>query len=158
MRSALAFVAAAGCGSPTRATPAATPALSNETSNESAPAAEANPHRVAGVITVAANAASFVKEGGSIFVIAKKVDADGTPTGVPLMVDKLVWHGSQITFELDERHAMVAGVDLTGEVQVMARFDGDDDALSKLPGDVVGKVRVTLPNSHVTIVLDDVLR
>ncbi|HUS26925.1 MAG TPA: hypothetical protein VMZ53_00395 [Kofleriaceae bacterium] len=114
-------------------------------------------HTVTGVIRVHAKAKSRLAAGGAIFLVVKRVDATGAPTGTPLAVDKLTWANDEIPFEVSEKNAMVGGTELTGNVLVTARYDQDGDALSKEPGDVVGTARVAIPANKVVITLDDVI-
>jgi len=112
---------------------------------------------VTGVIKVHAKAKTRLAAGGAIFLVVKRADATGTPTGTPLAVDKLEWQKDEIPFEVSEKNAMVGGTELTGDVIITARYDQDGDALSKQPGDVVGTARVKIPATNVTISLDDVI-
>lgn len=114
-------------------------------------------HRIKGVITVHAKAKDRAKPGGAIFVVVKRADASGAPTGTPLAVEKLTWDKSELAFEMTERQAMIAGTQLTGDVVVTARYDQDGDAISKQPGDITGQVRVTVPAEGVKLVLEQVL-
>ncbi len=113
-------------------------------------------HHLRGEITVKPELAAHVKDGGAVFLIAKRDGGNGTPSGPPLAVQKLAWHSS-LQFELTERNAMIAGTELTGDVIVVARFDQDGDALTKQPGDVMGQARIKVPSDAVAIVLDTVL-
>ena len=112
---------------------------------------------VKGVITLDAKLAPHVKAGGVIYVVVKRADASGQPTGTALAVDKLTWQSDKLTFELGEQQAMVDGTQLTGDVIVQAHYAQDGDALSKAPGDVLGQTRVKIPADHVNVVLDKVL-
>jgi hypothetical protein len=112
---------------------------------------------VKGTITLGGKSAPHVKAGGVIFVVVKRADASGQPTGTALAVDKLTWQPDKLAFELGEQQAMVAGTELTGDVIVQAHYAQDGDALSKAAGDVVGQTRVTIPADHVNVVLDKVL-
>lgn len=112
---------------------------------------------VKGVIKVHMKAKDRAKAGIPIFLVVKRSDAAGQPTGTPLAVEKLTWNNADLPFELTEENAMVAGTELTGEVIVTARYDQDSDALSKEPGDIVGQVRVTLPAQNIQLWLDTVL-
>ncbi|HEX4452636.1 MAG TPA: hypothetical protein VH143_17280 [Kofleriaceae bacterium] len=112
---------------------------------------------VKGVITLGAKSAAHVKAGGVIFIVVKRSDATGQPTGTPLAVDKLTWQPDKLAFELGEQQAMVGGTQLTGDVIVQAHYAQDGDALSKAAGDVLGQTRVTIPADHVSVVLDKVL-
>ena len=112
---------------------------------------------VRGVIKLDDKAKDRAKAGTPLFIVVKRADASGQPTGTPLAVDKLTWNNADLPFELTEQQAMVAGTQLTGEVVVQAHYDQDSDALTKDPGDIVGQVKVTLPADNVQIVLDTVL-
>jgi hypothetical protein len=112
--------------------------------------------RIRGVLKVDAKAKANVKAGGAVFLIVKKADAKGAPTGPPLAVDK-VTYADGLKFELTEAQAMVAGTELVGDVVVTARYDQDSDAISKQPGDVTGMVRVKVPADNVELKLDTVL-
>ncbi len=112
---------------------------------------------VKGVIRVHMKAQARAKAGVPIFIVVKRADASGQPTGTPLAVDKLVWNNTELSFELTEQQAMVAGTELTGDVIVSARYDQDSDALSKQPGDIVGQVKVKLPADNVQLWLDTIL-
>lgn len=118
-----------------------------------------NPNnRVKGVIKIHAKAKDRVAAGGAVFVTVRRAGPDGTPVGPPVAVDKLTWSKDELPFEMTEKHAMIAGTELTGDVIVTARYDQDSDALSKQPGDVTGSVRVKVPADNVTLTLDEVLQ
>jgi hypothetical protein len=112
---------------------------------------------VRGVIRVHAKAKSRLSAGGAVFLVVKRADATGQPTGTPLAVDKLTWGSDEIPFEVSEKNAMVGGTELTGDVVVTARYDQDGDALTKEPGDVIGTQRVKIPADKVVVTLDDVI-
>jgi hypothetical protein len=114
-------------------------------------------HHIKGVIAIHPKAADRAKPGGALFVVVKRADASGQPTGTPLAVDKLTWQNGEVPFEMTERQAMIAGTQLTGDVVVIARYDQDGDAISKQPGDIVGQLRVTVPADNVKVYLDEVL-
>jgi hypothetical protein len=112
---------------------------------------------VKGVIKIHEKAKGRAKTGIPLFIVVKRADAAGQPTGTALAVDKLTWAGADLTFELTEKQAMVGGTELTGDVIVTARYDQDGDALSKEAGDIVGQARVKLPADNVQIWLDTIL-
>jgi hypothetical protein len=112
--------------------------------------------RIRGTIKVDAKAKANVKAGGAIFLIVKKADANGQPSGPPLAVEKVLW-AEGLKFELTEAQAMVAGTELVGEVIVTARYDQDSDAISKQPGDVTGMTKVKIPAENVELKLDTIL-
>ncbi len=112
---------------------------------------------VKGVIKIHEKAKGRAKTGIPIFIVVKRADASGSPTGSALAVEKLTWNNTDIPFELTEKQAMVGGTELTGDVVVTARYDQDGDALSKEAGDIVGQARVKLPADNVQIWLDTIL-
>ena len=112
---------------------------------------------VKGVIKIHMKAAARAKAGIPIFIVVKRADASGQPTGTALAVDKLTWNNGELAFELTEAQAMVGGTELTGDVVVTARYDQDSDALTKEPGDIVGTANVKLPADNVQIWLDTIL-
>jgi hypothetical protein len=114
-------------------------------------------HHIKGVIKIHPKAADRVKPGTAVFLIVKRADASGQPTGTPLAVDKQVWQKDELAFEITERQAMIAGTQLTGDVVIIAHYDQDGDAISKQPGDILGQLRVTVPADNVKLFLDDVL-
>ena len=116
-------------------------------------------HHVKGFVKIHPKAKDRVKAGNAVFLIVKRADASGQPTGTPLAVEKLEWGaGDTVPFELTEQQAMIAGTQLTGDVVVIAHYDQDGDAISKQPGDVMGQVKVTIPADNVNLFLDDVLQ
>ncbi|MBV8758291.1 MAG: hypothetical protein JO257_13480 [Deltaproteobacteria bacterium] len=116
-------------------------------------------HHVKGMVRIHPKAKDKVKAGAAVFLIVKRADASGQPTGTPLAVEKLEWGaGDAIPFELSEKQAMIAGTQLTGDVVVIAHYDQDGDAISKQPGDVMGQAKVKIPADNVNLFLDDVLQ
>jgi hypothetical protein len=114
-------------------------------------------HHVKGVIVVPAKSAANAPAGGTVFISVRRADASGQPSGPPLAVGRLTYQGGELPFELSDQQAMVGGTELTGDVVVIARYDHDNDAMSKQPGDVTGSVRVKIPADNVKISLDTVL-
>jgi len=114
-------------------------------------------HRVKGMIRVDPKLKARVKANVPVFVMIRRAGADGQPTGSPLAVEKLVWSGDSIPFELTEANAMSAGTELAGDIVVMARYDQDSDAISKQPGDLTGQVRAKVPTDKLELTLDTVL-
>lgn len=111
---------------------------------------------VKGVIKIHMKAKGRAKPGTPVFIVVKRADASGQPTGTPLAVEKLAW-ADELPFQLTEAQAMVGGTELTGDVVVSVRYDQDGDALSKEQGDIVGQARVKLPADNVQIWLDTIL-
>ena len=115
-------------------------------------------HHVNGVLKIHPKAKDRVKPGAAVFLIVKRADDSGQPTGTPLAVEKVTWTQDGQPFELTEKQAMIAGTQLTGEVVVIAHYDQDGDAISKQPGDVMGQIKVKIPADNVNLFLDDVLQ
>src|SRR3569623_1564325 len=116
-------------------------------------------HHVKGFVKIHPKAKDRVKPGTAVFLLVKRADASGQPTGTPLAVEKLEWGaGDTVPFALTEQRAMIAGTQLTGDVVVIAHYDQDGDAICKQPGDVMGQVKVKITADNVTLILDDVLQ
>jgi len=115
-------------------------------------------HHVKGVIKIHPKAKDRVKPGAAVFLIVKRADASGQPTGTPLAVEKLTWDKDGQPFELTEQQAMIAGTQLTGDVVVIAHYDQDGEAISKQLGDVMGQIKVMIFADGVNLFLDDVLQ
>ena len=111
-------------------------------------------HFVSGVIRPGGALTAAVKLGTPVFIIVKRADATGAPVGAPLAVEKLTLDNPTLPFKLTEANAMIAGTELTGDVIVMARYDQDGDAISKMPGDFTGSIRVTVPAKDIDLVMD----
>lgn len=91
--------------------------------------------------------------GTSVFVIAKPAAG-----GTPIAVDKLVFQGLDLAFSLTEDKALVGGTDFTGDVEITVRYDQDGDAITKQPGDRIGKVRATIPADNLRVVVDQTIK
>jgi thiol-disulfide isomerase/thioredoxin len=108
--------------------------------------------------TISFGARNGLVPGTAILVIAKQADAHGEPTGPPLAVVKLTYGGADVPFVLDDSKAMIAETALTGDVVVTARYDQDGDPITKQPGDLTGRIRVTVPATDVKLVVDTIVR
>jgi hypothetical protein len=113
---------------------------------------------LSGVIKLDAKLKDKVKAGDVIFLVARQYNSDPAIQGPPLAVRRLVAQTFPMPFSLDSRDAMLAGTKLSGKVVVTARVDKDGDAMTKLPGDVIGQSKATEPPSAKVVVdLDKVL-
>lgn len=121
------------------------------------PSRPIDPNRyLEGTITVAGAHAGKVPPGGTIFLYVKAVDpATGNGVGMPMAADKLTASAAwPLTFRLDESKMMIAGTQLAGDVVITARYDQDQEARTKDPGDISGQVRAQVPAKGLTISLD----
>ncbi|MDB4960884.1 MAG: alkyl hydroperoxide reductase/Thiol specific antioxidant/Mal allergen [Myxococcales bacterium] len=137
----------------TRAAITDSPALGAPETCVGGPPAIDPDHHIRGTITVAPRLRGLAK-GTSLFLIAKRSNANGRPTGMPLAVARLTFTAPDLAFALTDADSMIADAPLTGDVVISARLDQDDDALTKQSGDLLGEVRVTVPSTGVTLVLD----
>jgi len=122
------------------------------------PARKIDPsRRVKGMLRATPRTKDRLKAGGAVFLVIRRAGTDGQPTGSPLAVEKLMWSGDAIPFELTEANAMSAGTELSGDVVVMARYDQDSDAITKQSGDVAGQARTKVPADKLDVMLDTLL-
>jgi len=110
---------------------------------------------VRGTLALAPELKNAVPAGAVIFLSLRAADASGAAVaGPPIAVDRLTLGNWPLAFELDEGKAMIAGTHFPARVVVQARVDGDSDAISKNPGDLIGQVVVDVPASGVALVFD----
>jgi len=111
-----------------------------------------------GVIDGTAKTKPLIKPGAILFIAVRPIDPKtGQVIGSPLAVDRIDVAKLPVPFELTEARAMVAGTQFAGDVVIEARGDGDGEARSKEPGDVVGSVRARIPATELRLELDSVL-
>lgn len=86
-----------------------------------------------------------------LFIIARK-----QPTGPPLAVLRIPGPSFPLAFELSQAQVMIPTLKFEGEVKLSARLDSDGNAMTKLPGDLVGEVSTVVPvgSSGVMLLLD----
>jgi hypothetical protein len=91
---------------------------------------------------------------GMLFIIARS-----RPAGPPLAVLRVPNPSFPHTFELGQAQVMIPTLQFEGEIKLSARLDSDGNAMTKLPGDLVGAVAAPLvPGaSGVVLVLDQKL-
>jgi hypothetical protein len=113
---------------------------------------------VEGKIVATDKTRGFIKEGAILFLSVRPIDgATGEVIGSPLAVDRIDVKTLPVTFRLDESKAMSAGTNFSGDVIIMARVDGDGDAITKVKGDIVGSVQAKIPQGGLTLSLDEIL-
>lgn len=117
-------------------------------SNNTKPAAPAGAKVIRGTIDVKAELKDKVQPTDTVYIIARKGEA-----GPPLAVKRVATPTFPLTFELNEGDVMMGGP-FEGDVSLTVRVDKDGDAMSKNPGDLVGKapgVKVGDTAANVTI-------
>ncbi|MFT5444802.1 MAG: hypothetical protein ACI8W3_003861 [Myxococcota bacterium] len=75
-----------------------------------------------------------------LFIIART-----QPTGPPLAVLRIPGPSFPLAFELSQAQVMIPTLKFEGEVKLSARLDSDGNAMTKLPGDLVGEVSTQVP-------------
>jgi hypothetical protein len=109
---------------------------------------------IRGTIAVAEELAGRVREGGVLFLIARRAAA-----GPPLAVQRIASPRFPLEFSIGPADRMLPSVSFAGELQLSARLDGDGDALSREAGDLEGRAaRAVAPGATgIVIVLDEIL-
>jgi hypothetical protein len=93
---------------------------------------------------------------GAVIFLSARAAQNGAPAGPPLAVKRLTVGSWPLPFELSPADAMMPGLTLRGQVVLMARIDGDEDAMTKQPGDIEGLLVATVPATAVELRLDKV--
>lgn len=122
------------------------------------PARKADPKRtLAGVITISPKVKDKLPPGARLFLYAKRWDPKTNKMSGGTIVSQVFdSYAFPLKFKIDETNAM-SGAPLTGTVVLAARLDADKDAMSRQKGDVVGRLKVKVPNLKLNLVLDTVL-
>lgn len=76
---------------------------------------------------------------------------------MPIATLKLTSGTWPLAFELTERNRMTAASNFSGDVVITARYAQNPDPRLKQSGDVVGKLRVTIPADKLAVALDSAL-
>ena len=88
---------------------------------------------IRGTIRVAENATP--PPGGVLFIIARPAGSRGGP---PAAVKRIDGARFPLAYSLSKQDAMIAGRELSGEVDVTARLDADGNASTREAADLVG--------------------
>jgi hypothetical protein len=117
---------------------------------------EQDPNTIlAGTIEVAPALAEKVKAGDTIFLSVRAIDEAGNVIRMPLAVDRVDFQKSGQAFLLSNQNQMVEGSNkLVGNLQITARLDRDQEAMTRAPGDIEGIVKTTPPKKDLKLVLD----
>ncbi|MEE2789423.1 MAG: hypothetical protein VX589_18945 [Myxococcota bacterium] len=111
------------------------------TSTQPAGAASGLNGSLSGTIDLASGYASKVKSGSTLFIIVRR-DAGEGKKGMLLAAKKIPVADAKnfpLNYSVTKADVMMRGTVLAGTVRVEARIDQDGDAISKQPGDIVGK-------------------
>jgi hypothetical protein len=115
---------------------------------------------VQGTIELGSGLEAKIKPGSVLFIIVRR-DAGEGAKGMLIASQKLpVGPGMfPLRYTITRKDVMMQGTQLAGPVRVDARIDGDGDALSKDPGDIVGAAKgaVSVGTHGVDFTLDQVL-
>lgn len=91
---------------------------------------------------------------GMLFIIART-----RPAGPPLAVLRVPTPSFPHRFEIGQAEVMIPTLVFEGEIKLSARLDSDGNAMTKLPGDLIGAVATPLAPgaTNVTLRLDQKL-
>jgi hypothetical protein len=123
--------------------PAASPRGNLEPAPAPAPAqlAQAQPtagDTISGTIRLDPALEGSVPPGALLFVIARGA---GVAAGPPMAVLRVPDPQFPMSFEIGPGNVMVPGMRFSGDIDLLARVDGDGNAMTKLPGDLSGQTR-----------------
>lgn len=140
-------------GPPGPGMPSARPAASRENGQPAAESAGAGA-TLSGVVEIADALYGSRPARGMLFIIARS-----QPTGPPLAVLRVPSPSFPHAFEIGQAQVMIPSLRFTGEVKLSARLDSDGNAMTKLPGDLVGEIANPLVpgSSGIVLLLDQKL-
>lgn len=144
-----------GAGPPGAGMPSAMPAARRDTRPPAAqPADTGSGETISGVIEIDDALYGSRPAQGMLFIIARS-----QPTGPPLAVLRVPTPSFPHAFEIGQAQVMIPTLRFAGEIQLSARLDSDGNAMTKLPGDLVGETATPLvPGaSGIVLVLDQKL-
>jgi len=117
-----------------------------------APAVAATGQTIRGTVEIADSLYGERPANGVLFIIARS-----RPAGPPLAVLLVPSARFPYSFEIGQEHVMIPSLVFEGEIRLSARLDSDGNAMTKLPGDLVGEVPTPIgPGADgVALVLDE---
>ena len=103
------------------------------------------------VYEIAAEQAGNAPSNAMLFIIART-----QPSGPPLAVLRVPNPSFPLAFEIGQAQVMIPSLRFEGDITLTARLDSDGNAMTKLPGDLVGEVAspVVPGTSGLTLTLD----
>jgi len=139
--------------------PKGNPVAGGASSDMRIPSRTPHPDRtLSGVLTLSAKMKSKVPANAWLFIYAKPWDKKTNKMIDSTIVVKVEHKPTfPYKFTIDESDAMT-GLPLTGTVVFEARLDGDQNASSRQKGDVVGRIKVKVPNTKLKVAMDSVLK
>jgi hypothetical protein len=117
-------------------------------------------HFLRGTLTLDPKIASKLPANAVLFLAVKRPGASGDPEGMPVMAQLIEQYDltKPFAFDLNESNSMMGNVpELTGEVWILAYVDQDSNATTHVTGDLLGKVKTTVPQKSLKITIDTVL-
>ena len=109
---------------------------------------------IEGTISAGKDLAETIKAGDRIFLSVRSIGTDGEVVRFPIAVDRVDVVKLPVSFRLSSANMMMKGAVFAGKVEVSARVDRDGEARTREPGDVEGKLVVTIPNKQAKLILD----
>jgi cytochrome c-type biogenesis protein CcmH len=106
---------------------------------------------IRGTIEIKADLKDKVQPTDVVYIIARKAAA-----GPPLAVKRVVSPTFPLSYELTEKDVMMGGP-FEGDVDLTVRVDKDGDAMSKNPGDLVGKATAKVGDGAANVTIDQTL-
>lgn len=109
---------------------------------------------ISGVVQLAPAFDADRPANGMLFIIART-----RPAGPPLAVLRVPTPSFPHRFEIGQAQVMIPTLRFEGEIKLSARLDSDGNAMTKLPGDLIGAVATPLAPgaAGVTLLLDQKL-
>jgi cytochrome c-type biogenesis protein CcmH len=142
-------------GAERRTQPAALPpAPGGRTGQRGAPALASSAEPIRGTVTVAGDVADRVPATSVLFVIARSGEA-----GPPLAVRRIASPQFPLDFAIGPGDRMITALPFAGPLRLTARLDGDGNAATLEPGDLLGVAEGDYQpgDRGVSLVIDEVM-
>ena len=135
--------------------PSTAPAAAPTDAAAPAAAAPDGPY-VSGTISVADALKDKTPKGATLFIMAR---IEGMTAGPPVLVKRVSDVTLPYAFKLEQGDLMMQAPTLPERLSLQARLDQDGDAMSKVPGDIVGATKqgFKLGATGIDVTLDQVL-
>lgn len=90
---------------------------------------------ISGSVEIASDQAGNAPTNAMLFIIART-----QPAGPPLAVLRVPNPSFPLAFEIGQAQVMIPSLRFEGNITLSARLDSDGNAMTKLPGDLVGEI------------------